>query len=68
MLCIPCALAAASEVEKGSGPHRQSSLQKCLLNDWCCAFLALKNSHVNFSVEIMLAGDVWCFLPCFLFC
>lgn len=68
MLCMPCALAAASEVEKGSGPHRQSPLPKCLLNYWCCVFLALKNSPVNFSVEIMPAGDVWCFLPRFLFC
>lgn len=57
-----------SEVEKGSAPGGQSLLPQRLLNSRCWVFLALKSLPVSFSVKMMPAGDVWCFLLHFLFC
>lgn len=72
MSCVPwyprCGEWCLLEVEKGSGPEGQSLIPKCLLDPRCCVFLALKNSPVNFSVKMMPAGDVWCFLLHFPFC
>lgn len=72
MSCMPwypcCGEWCLSEVEKGSGPEDLSLIPKCLLNPWRCVFLALKNLPVNFSVKMMPAGDVWCFLHRLAFC